>query len=112
MTTATRSPLPRDFRLEIVHRKLAKRKRRQHAIARTKNARAVLLVNQSGSQLIVHPSTYREYCGQWQLTTLGPDGTPWGHTNAPTFLEAILRAVGASDDYYWNEHGFEITDVT
>jgi hypothetical protein len=92
--------------------KLAKRKRRHEALAIcTGNVKCVLLKNSSGGQLIVHRSTYPQYAGQWQLTTIDRDGRPSGHTNAPTFKEAILRAVNASNDSYWNEHGYSIVQV-
>ena len=107
----SRNELPRDFRLEVAQRKLERRRRAQEALKRCDGATAVMLENKSGMKLIVHRSTYRDYAGQWQLTTIAADGRPWGHTNAPTFKEAILRAVGASRDSYWNEYGYEVTDV-
>lgn len=100
------------FRSDLAQRKLAKRKRKRNALLVTAGANAVRLINKQGGQLLIHRATRTDRTSDWQLTTISAfDGKPFGHNNPPTFEEAILRAVGCSDDCYWNEHGYEIVEV-
>jgi len=118
MTTATLKakhgddPKYLEFRRDLAQRKWAKRKRARNALFITAGAKAVRLVNESGGQLLIHRATRTDRTSDWQLTTVSAhDGRPFGHNNPPTFQEAVLRAVGASEDCYWNEHGYEIVEV-
>lgn len=70
----------RDFCREITQRKWDRRKRRRDALAMTEGAKGVRLENESGGQLLIHPATRPDRESDWQLTTIGPDGKPWGTT--------------------------------
>lgn len=100
----------RDFvyRLGFAIRHAGRKARQKKIQERVKGARVVVFKNESGGRLVVHPAVRSDKTSDWQLTTLGPDRIPWGHNNPPTFEEAVNRAIGASDDYYWNEHGYEL----
>jgi hypothetical protein len=74
--------------------------------AKTKGAKVVSFVNSRGGRLVIHPAVRPDAESDWQLTTIGCDGRPWGHVNPPTFQEALYRALGISEDGYWNESGY------
>ena len=101
----------KSYRKEMAKLKWDKRKRKNEALVKTVNARSVMLENKSGMKLAIHPATRPDRESDWQLTTFGADGMPFGHTNPPSFTEAVLRAVGASEHCYWNKHGYSITEV-
>ena len=56
----------------------------------------LVLDNRHGQRLVIHPSSYRDYIGQFQMSWLNPDGEPWGHDNHKTMEDAILSASGAA----------------
>lgn len=58
------------------------------------------------SRLVLHRSTRTDTDREWQLTSIGYDGMPWGHNNPPSFEEGLFCAVGAGTVSYWNEHGY------
>lgn len=99
------------YLLEVRQLRNARRDRAKDALMRTKGATVARFANKSGGQLIVHRSTRTDRDGDWQITTIGNDGRPFGHCCAETFTEAVLRCVGASKDTYWNEHGYELVEV-
>jgi len=101
----------RDYLLEMRERNHARRERARDAMARTRGALAARFANKSGLQLLVHRSTKPGRDGQWQITSIGYDGKPFGHCCAPSFDEAVLRCVGASQDNYWNEYGYSLVEV-
>jgi hypothetical protein len=101
----------RDYLLEMRERNHARRERARDAMARTRGALAARFANKSGLQLLVHPSTKPGRDGQWQITSIGYDGKPFGHCCAPSFDEAVLRCVGASQNGYWNEYGYSLVEV-
>lgn len=93
----------------ILHKTMrehGKMKIRQDVLAATKGAKAACFRRAAGGRLVIHPAVRQDRTSDWQLTTIGDDGLPWGHNNPPTFEEAVLRAAGVSDDYYWNETGY------
>jgi hypothetical protein len=79
---------------------------RQEILEKTAGAKVVSFVNSRGGRLVVHPAVRQDADTPWQLTTIGCDGLPWGHNNPPTFQEALYRAIGCSEDGYWNESGY------
>jgi hypothetical protein len=99
------------FLLEVRQLRNAVRERRKDVLKRTVGAKAARFINKSGMQLLVHRSTRTDRDGDWQITSIGCDGKPWGHCCAETFEEAVLRCVGASKDTYWNEHGYSLVEV-
>jgi hypothetical protein len=99
------------FLLEVRELRNARRKRAKDALKRTKGATAARFQSESGLQLIVHKSTRTDRDGDWQITSIGHDGKPWGHNCADSFEEAVLRCVGASDNGYWNNHGYQLVEV-
>jgi hypothetical protein len=87
-------------------RRFGKQARRQEILQQTNGARVVSFKNSRGGRLVVHPAVRTDAKTDWQLTTIGQDGIPWGHNNPPSFEEAIFRAIGVSEDGYWNESGY------
>lgn len=41
--------------------------------------------------IVVHRDTYADRVGKWRVTTLAPDGEPWGHTTPEGDLAATIR---------------------
>lgn len=95
------------FRLGLVLRSASKAARRQEILAKTQGSKVVSFRNARGGRLILHRATRQDADSDWQLSTIGYDGIPWGHNNPPTFEEGLYRAIAASEDSYWNESGYE-----
>ena len=94
------------FRLGLVLRSCSKAARRQEIVEKTQGAKVVSFVNKDGGRLILHRATRTDADSDWQLSTIGYDGIPWGHNNPPSFEEGLYRAIAASEDSYWNESGY------
>jgi hypothetical protein len=84
---------------------------REQIAEQLKGARVVSFKNERGGMLYLHPAVRKDRTSDWQLTTISYDGVPWGHNNPPSFLEGAYRALGISEDGYWNEHGYSIHEV-
>ena len=96
------------FRLGLVLRSASKAARRQEIVAKTQGAKVVSFRNKDGGRLILHRATRTDADSDWQLSTIGFDGIPWGHNNPPSFEEGLFRAIAASEDSYWNESGYTL----
>lgn len=95
------------FRLGLVLRSCNKAARRKEILEKTQGAKVVSFRNKQGGRLILHRATRQDADSDWQLSTIGYDGIPWGHNNPPSFEEGLYRAICASEDSYWNESGYE-----
>lgn len=95
------------FHLGLVLRSVGKAARRREILAKTQGAKVVSFRNKDGGRLILHRATQPTAESDWQLSTIGYDGIPWGHNNPPTFEEGLFRAICAAEDSYWNNSGYE-----
>jgi len=72
------------------------------------DAKVIAFKDSRGRRLLIAPAVRADRQSAWQLSNIQADGTPSGHVNPPTLEAAIHRALGISDDHYWNEQGYEI----
>ena len=95
------------LKLRIVMKKMSDETLREEIMKKVDGASVVSFKANDGRRMIVHRATRTDATSEWQLSSIGYDGIPSGHENPPTFEEAVYRALGISEDGYWNWHGFE-----
>ena len=87
-------------------RKMSDEVLRKQILDMVSGATVVSFKANDGRRMVVHKATRTDATSEWQLSSIGYDGIPSGHENPPSFEEACFRALGISNDTYWNWHGF------
>lgn len=97
-----------NFRLASALNKHGSSVKKAEGEKRAAGARVISFKASDGQRLLLHPAVRSDRTSDWQLSYIGSDGRPSGHSNPESFQHGLHQALGVYHHPYYNHHGFDI----